>query len=46
VFGRCEPGDEIIPFFVEHVGEDARLVAWDDLRAVMARIRVRRRRHR
>ena len=31
VFFSCEPGDEFIPFFLEHVGEDAMLFASDYL---------------
>ena len=31
VFFSCEPGDEFIQFFVEHVGEDAMLFASDYL---------------
>jgi predicted TIM-barrel fold metal-dependent hydrolase len=31
VFFSCEPGDEFIPFFIDHVGEDAMLFASDYL---------------
>lgn len=31
VFFSCEPGDELIPFFLEHVGENAMLFASDYL---------------
>ena len=31
VFFSCEPGDEFIPFFLEHVGEDSMLFASDYL---------------
>ena len=31
VFFSCEPGDEFIPLFLEHVGEDAMLFASDYL---------------
>src|SRR5207248_5717828 len=31
VFFSCEPGDDFIPFFLEHVGEDAMLFASDYL---------------
>jgi hypothetical protein len=31
VFFSCEPGDEFIPFFVDHVGEDAMVFASDYL---------------
>ncbi len=31
VFFSCEPGDTLIPFFLEHVGEDAMLFASDYL---------------
>ena len=31
VFFSCEPGDEFIPFFVDHVGEDAMIFASDYL---------------
>jgi hypothetical protein len=31
VFFSCEPADEFIPFFIDHVGEDAMLFASDYL---------------
>jgi predicted TIM-barrel fold metal-dependent hydrolase len=31
VFFSCEPGDEFIPFFIDHVGEDAMIFASDYL---------------